>query len=111
MGGGLVWRLLADGAPELAAAFPFYGPAPEEPDFSGSKDVAVLGFYGELDQRVNATEPVVAAALERAGLVHELVTEPGAGHAFFNDTGERYDAPAAQDAWRRMLDWLDVHVG
>ncbi|HYJ54658.1 MAG TPA: dienelactone hydrolase family protein [Mycobacterium sp.] len=111
MGGGLVWRLLAGGAPELAAAFPFYGPTPDDPDFSGSKDVAVLGFYGALDQRVNATEPVAKAALEKAGIVHELVTEPGANHAFFNDTGDRYDAGAAADAWRRMQDWLTTHVG
>ena len=111
MGGGLVWRLLASGTSELAAAFPFYGPTPENPDFSGSKDVAVLGFYGELDQRVNATKPVAQAALEKAGLVHELVTEPGANHAFFNDTGDRYDPAAAADAWRRMLDWLSRHVG
>lgn len=111
MGGGLVWRLLAAGTPELAAAFPFYGPTPDDPDFAGSKDVAVLGFYGELDQRVNATEPVARAALQRAGLVHELVTETGANHAFFNDTGDRYDARAAADAWRRTLDWLSAHVG
>ncbi|WP_137149157.1 dienelactone hydrolase family protein [Mycolicibacterium sp. CR10] len=111
MGGGLVWRLLASGTPELAAAFPYYGPTPDNPDFSGSKDVAVLGFYGELDQRVNATEPAARAALEKAGLVHELVTEPGANHAFFNDTGDRYDPTAAADAWRRTLDWLATHVG
>ena len=111
MGGGLVWRLLDSGAPELAAAFPFYGPTPDDPDFSGSKDVAVLAFYGELDQRVNATEPAAAAALQRAGMVHELVTEPGANHAFFNDTGDRYDPAAAADAWRRVLDWSAAHVG
>ena len=111
MGGGLVWRLLAAGAPELSAAFPFYGPTPDDPDFSGSKSVAVLGFYGELDQRVNATEPGAAAALDRAGLVHELVTEQGANHAFFNDTGDRYDPRAAEDAWQRTLTWLSTHVG
>lgn len=111
MGGGLVWRLLASGAPELAAAFPFYGPTPDDPDFAGSKNVAVLGFYGELDQRVNATRSAAQAALQKAGLVYELITEPGANHAFFNDTGERYDPTAAADAWRRMLDWLSLHVG
>ncbi len=111
MGGGLVWRLLDAGVPELAAAVPFYGPTPDDPDFAGSRDVAVLGLYGELDQRVNATEPVARAALQRAGLVHELVIEPGANHAFFNDTGDRYDPGAAADAWRRMLGWLAVHVG
>ena len=111
MGGGLVWQLLASGAPQLAGAIPFYGPAPENPDFSGSKDVAVLAFYGEQDQRVNATEPVAKAALEKAGLVHELVTEPNANHAFFNDTGDRYNAVAADDAWRRVQDWLTKYVG
>lgn len=110
MGGGLVWRLLAAGAPQLAAAIPFYGPTPDAPDFTGSKDVAVLGFYGALDARVNATEPVARAALEKAGLVHELVTEPDANHAFFNDTGERYNAAAAEDAWRRVQEWLARYV-
>ena len=111
MGGGLVCRLLASGAPELAAAVPFYGPTPDDPDFAGSKNVAVLGFYGSLDQRVNATEPVARAALEKAGLVHELVTEPDANHAFFNDTNaERYDPTAAADAWRRVQDWFGRYV-
>lgn len=110
MGGGLVWRLLAAGTPQLAAAVPFYGPAPDNPDFAGSKDVAVLGFYGALDQRVNATEPAARAALEKAGTVHELVTEPDANHAFFNDTGDRYNAAAAADAWRRVQDWFATHL-
>jgi carboxymethylenebutenolidase len=110
MGGGFVWQLLASGVPQLAAAMPFYGPTPDNPDFAGSKDVAVLAFYGEQDQRVNATEPVARAALEKAGLVHELVTEPGANHAFFNDTGDRYNATAAEDAWRRVQDWLSKYA-
>ncbi len=111
MGGGLVWRLLDSGVPQLAAAFPFYGPTPDNPDFSRSKGVAVLGFYGALDQRVTSTEPAARAALEKAGLVHELITEPDANHAFFNDTGDRFNQAAADDAWRRTLDWLTVHVG
>ena len=111
MGGGLVWQLLASGEPQLAAAIPFYGPAPDNPDFAGSKQAAVLAFYGEQDQRVNATEPIAKAALEKAGLVHELVTEPNANHAFFNDTGDRYNAVAADDAWRRVQDWLTKYVG
>ncbi|MFS0896295.1 dienelactone hydrolase family protein [Mycolicibacterium litorale] len=110
MGGGMVWRLLASGEPRLAAAVPFYGPTPENPDFSGSKDVAVLGIYAAQDQRVNATEPVARAALERAGMVFELVTEPDANHAFFNDTGERYNATAAADAWTRVQDWFTRYL-
>ncbi len=111
MGGGMVWRLLASGEPRLSAAVPFYGPTPDNPDFAGSKDVAVLGIYAAQDQRVNATEPVARAALEKAGLVFELVTEPDANHAFFNDTGDRYNATAAEDAWRRVQDWFTRYVG
>ncbi len=47
-GGGMVWTLLAAGEPRLAAATPFYGPTPANPDFSGSK-AAVLAVYGALD--------------------------------------------------------------
>jgi carboxymethylenebutenolidase len=111
MGGGLTWQLLAAGEPQPAAAVPFYGPAPDNPDFTGSKDVAVLGFYGALDQRVTSTQPIVQAALEKAGMVHDLVTEPDANHAFFNDTGDRYNATAANDAWRRLQDWFTKYVG
>lgn len=110
MGGGLVWQLLAAGEPRLAAAVPFYGPAPENADFTGSKDAAVLGFYGALDDRVNATQPAAKAALEKAGMVHELITEPDANHAFFNDTGERYNQAAAADAWQRVQDWFATHL-
>ncbi|WP_422746801.1 dienelactone hydrolase family protein [Mycobacterium sp. WMMD1722] len=106
MGGGMVWRLLAAGEPRLAAAVPFYGPTPDDPDFAGSKDVAVLGIYAAQDQRVNATEPVARAALEKAGMVFDLVTEPDANHAFFNDTGDRYNPVAAADAWKRVQDWF-----
>jgi len=111
LGGGMVWRLLASGEPRLSAAVPFYGPTPDDPDFAGSKDVAVLGIYAAQDQRVNASEPVARAALEKAGLVFELVTEPDSNHAFFNDTGERYNAVAAADAWRRVQDWFTKYVG
>jgi carboxymethylenebutenolidase len=111
MGGGLVWQLLASGEPQLAAAVPFYGPAPDNPDFSGSKNIAVLAFYGALDQRVTSTQPIVKAALDKAGMVNDLVVEPAANHAFFNDTGDRYNATAANDAWRQVQGWFTKYVG
>ena len=109
-GGGLVWQLLAAGEPRLAAAAPFYGPLPDNPDFSRSK-AAVLAFYGELDKRVTASKDQAADALQRAGLAHEIVVEPGADHAFFNDSGPRYNATAAADAWQRLTAWFGQHVG
>ena len=108
-GGGLTWQLLAAGEPQLSAAVPFYGPAPENPDFSKSK-AAVLGIYAELDARVNATRDVAAAALQAAGLTHEIRTFPGVDHAFFNDTGPRYNAAVAAEAYQAVLSWFAAHL-
>jgi carboxymethylenebutenolidase len=108
-GGGLVWQFLASGALGVSAAVPFYGPLPDNPDFTGSK-AAVLGIYAALDTRVTESERAAKVALDRAGLVSDLVVEPNADHAFFNDTGPRYNAAAAADAWRRLLDWFGHYL-
>ena len=106
----MVWRLLASGEPQLAAAVPFYGPLPDDADFNGSKGAAVLGFYGSEDTRVTSTKDAAAQALSKAGLVNDLVVEQGANHAFFNDTGDRYDPKAAADAWQRLQDWFAKYL-
>jgi carboxymethylenebutenolidase len=109
-GGGMVWALLDAGEPRLAAAVPFYGPAPSKPDFGGNT-AAVLGVYAELDDRVNASRPTAEAALVAAGLEHEMKVYPGVDHAFFNDTGARYNADQAAAAYADMLAWLGRHLG
>ncbi|MEV0310685.1 dienelactone hydrolase family protein [Nonomuraea fuscirosea] len=108
-GGGMTWLLLSSAEPRLAAAVPFYGPLPDGADMTGTK-AAVLGVYAEQDDRVNASRDAAEAALTKAGLTHELVTFPGVGHAFFNDTGQRYDAGAAAQAYERVLDWFGQHL-
>ncbi|MEV6864555.1 dienelactone hydrolase family protein [Streptosporangium subroseum] len=108
-GGGMVWLLLSSNEPRLSAAAPFYGPLPENADFSGSK-AAVLGIYAEQDSRVNAGRDQAKAALEKAGLKHELVTFSGVNHAFFNDTGQRYNADAAAEAYQRVIGWFGRYL-
>ena len=105
-GGGMVWRLLAAGERRLAAAAPFYGPFPEGGDLRGTR-AALLAVYGGLDARVNATRDAAKAAAEAARLRHEFLTFTEADHAFFNDTGARFNAPAAAEAYRRVLEWFD----
>ena len=109
-GGGMVWTLLDAGEPRLAAAIPFYGPAPSSPDFTGDK-AAVLAIYAQLDDRVNASRPAAEAALVAAGLEHEIKVYPGVDHAFFNDTGPRYNAVQAAAAYADVLAWLGHHLG
>jgi carboxymethylenebutenolidase len=109
-GGAMVWSLLAAGEPRLAAAAPFYGPLPAGADFAGSPHAAVLAVYAERDGRVNASRDDATAALQAAGLTHEVVTVPGVDHAFFNDTGGRYDAAAATAIYRQLTDWFSQHL-
>lgn len=108
-GGGMVWTLLASKEPRLAAAAPFYGPFPEGGRLTGSK-AAVLGVYAGLDDRVNASREAARSALRAAKLPHQIVTFPNVDHAFFNDTGARYNAAAAAQAYRRVLAWFQRYV-
>jgi carboxymethylenebutenolidase len=106
-GGGMIWRLLASREPRLTAAAPFYGPFPSGGSLKGNR-AAVLAVYGGLDSRVNETRPAAQAALEAARLKHEILTFTEADHAFFNHTNAaRFNAPAAAEAWRRVIAWFN----
>jgi carboxymethylenebutenolidase len=113
-GGGMVWRLLAAREPRLSAAAPFYGPFPTGGSLKGNK-ANVLGIYAGNDSRVNDTREAARQALEAARLDYELLTfteqdATGAfivGHAFFNDTGARFNPAAAEEAWRRVVSWFN----
>jgi carboxymethylenebutenolidase len=103
-GGGLTWRC-ATQKTELRAAVPFYGPNPpleEVPQI----EAAVLAIYGGNDTRINVGIDDITAAMAAHGKVFDTIIYPDAEHAFFNDTGQRYKADAAADAWERLLDWL-----
>jgi acetyl esterase/lipase len=54
--------------------------------------------------------PTVEAGLRAAGVPHRLNVYPGAGHAFFRDTGGAYNETAALAAWRDTLDWFGTYL-
>lgn len=66
-----------------------------------------LGLFGGADQGI-PPEKVAAldAALDVAGVPHEIVTYPGAPHSFFDRRHEEFAAESA-DAWRRVLAFVD----
>jgi len=107
-GGGMVWRLATRNA-DLKAAAPYYGSNPPLEDVPKIK-AAVLAVYGEQDTRINAGIPAIRDALQKASVPHEIVVYPNADHAFFNDTGTRYQAKAAQAAWQRTLAWYERYL-
>ncbi len=109
-GGGQVWSLLASTEKRLSAAAPFYGPFPEGADLRGNK-AAVLAVYGALDTRVTGTRDAALAAVRAARLEHLFITFDGADHAFFNDTGARFNVAAAAEAYRQVVAWYGRQLG
>lgn len=107
-GGARSFNLAAQ-SEKLRGAVVFYGSAPE-PATIQKISAPVLGLYGATDERITSQVPAVAAAMQAAGKSYETKIYAGAGHAFFNDTGERYDAPAAADAWARAIAFLRANL-
>ncbi len=110
MGGGLALHTAARD-PNVGAVVAFYGGgSPEASVFAGSQ-AAVLNIVGERDVRVLTTIQALDAGLKQYPIPHELVVYPGAEHAFFNDTRQQVHKPdAAQDAWKRTLDWFHQYL-
>lgn len=100
---------LATQSDRLKAAVVFYGSAPEDDKLRQLK-VPVLGIYGELDTRISSAVPAVAETLKTAGKSYQYKIFPGANHAFFNDTGDRYSPDAAMEAWTMTLDFLHAKL-
>jgi carboxymethylenebutenolidase len=107
-GGGMTWRV-ATKVPELRAAVPYYGPNPPLEDVPNIQ-AAVLAHYGGNDQRINAGIPDIEAAMEQNGKTFEYIIHEGANHAFNNDTGQNYNAQAANEAWNQTLEWFQEHL-
>jgi carboxymethylenebutenolidase len=107
-GGGITWRC-AVALPELKAAVPFYGVAPDL-DRVPNIEAAVFGVYAELDNRVNAGKDALEQALIDAGITYQMKVYPGVNHAFHNDTGKRYDEAQAPQAWLDTLARFEEHV-
>ena len=110
-GGGFVNRLAVAAGGKLAAAVPYYGPAPDPSE--APKVQAAMEFHNAgLDDRVNATSFPWITALRNAGKTVKFFLYDGVNHAFNNDTSaERYDKTAADLAWKRTLAFFKQHLG
>src|SRR5436190_14719999 len=105
-GGGVAFAY-ANENPKLKAAYSFYGNAPDEPSKVANIAGPVYGFYGENDERVNATIPKGEELMKAAGKKYEPVIYKGAGHGFMrsgepsNPAVREGDRKARDEAWAR----------
>ena len=56
--------------------------------------------------RINAGIQDFKEALKKAGIKFEFHIYPGTRHAFFNDTGTRYNEAASEQAWQRTIEFF-----
>jgi len=110
-GGGFVNRLAVAAGGDLAAAIPYYGPAPDPAE--APKVQAAMEFHNAgLDDRVNATSFKWIEALRANKKSVKFFLYDGVNHAFNNDTSaERYNKEASDLAWKRTLAFFHQHLG
>jgi carboxymethylenebutenolidase len=116
-GGRSSW-LAAAGSHGLAGAIGFYGRPGEDREGNpgpiqraGALDAPILALQAGADQNISAeANAAFEQALDAAGVEHELVTYEGAPHSFFDRKQEEF-AVASEDAWSRVLAFIDRHAG
>jgi carboxymethylenebutenolidase len=113
-GGRNSWLAAAAGH-GLKGAVGFYG-QPKDRESPGPTSRAtemaapVLALQAGADQNITADDNAAfERALADAGVEHELVTYPGAPHSFFDRKQEQF-ADASEDAWSRVLAFIDRHA-
>ena len=114
-GGRNSWLAAASGH-GLAGAIGFYGrPGPGRDGSAGPADRAgeleapILALMGGADEGIPVEEVrAFEAALEEAGVEHEVVIYDGAPHSFFDRKFEEF-ADASADAWDRVLAFVEQH--
>jgi carboxymethylenebutenolidase len=114
--GGRLSYLQAASGIDAAGVIGFYGPPvganvaglPAPADEASRFTCPVLEFWGGADRGISAeAAQAFDQALDRAGVTHTSVNYPGAPHSFFDrHAGEHAEASA--DAWRRMLEFMEV---
>jgi len=113
--GGRQSYLWATEVPTLKAGVVFYGGSIMKSwgrgaspfERTGGIRCPVLGLFGKDDTNPSPQDVAkIGDEMDRLSKAHEFVSYDGAGHAFLNDTRPTYRPDAAQDAWRRCIDWL-----
>ncbi|HEY8842324.1 MAG TPA: dienelactone hydrolase family protein [Gaiellaceae bacterium] len=115
MGGRQSWLAAAAGH-GLAGAVGFYGRPGASNGASGPEQLAsemnapILALQAGDDQNISAeANAAFDRALTDAGVEHELVVYDGAPHSFFDRRHEEF-AGASEDAWNRVLAFLERHA-
>jgi carboxymethylenebutenolidase len=114
-GGRHSW-LAAAGGHGLAGAVGFYGRpglgrdgSPGPAQRAEQLEAPILALMGGADDAISADDVSdFERALRAARVEHEIIVYDGAPHSFFDRRYEDFQE-ASEDAWRRVLDFLERH--
>jgi carboxymethylenebutenolidase len=91
----------------LHAAVVFYGKAPSVGAELRHIKASILGFYGGKERTLTDAARKTISQMEMAGVPYESMIYAQAGHGFFDEENAySYDKDAAQDAWKKMVDFI-----
>ena len=118
-GGRSVW-IYAAHSPALKAGVAFYGSLvdPQNSVLAEESDPACAGDEGARARALrrarikafpSAQVEEMKEALKAAGKTAEIKIYPGAPHGFHADYRPSYSKEAAEDAWKRMIDWFKTY--
>ena len=121
MGGG--FALLCAPRGGFAAASVNYGEVPSDADTRLGGACPIVASFGAKDRGLRGRAERLERALEAVGVVHDVKEYPEAGHSFLNRfntgplltpllhvAGFGYEHEAAEDAWRRILEFFAEHL-
>jgi len=107
-GGRQSWLAAAE-QDGLAGAVGFYGRPAEATGRAADLKAPILALQAGADQNITPEDNAAfEQALQAAGVEHELVAYEGAPHSFFDRKQEEF-ADASQDAWAKVLSFLESH--
>lgn len=107
MGGHIALIQALDNADIFSAVCPFYGSLKDiDPD---KVHMPVCGSYGARDTSIPADDVRTFRSLLR--VPNDIRVYNTAGHAFFDDQRASYVPAAAEDAWKRTVDFLFAQLG
>jgi carboxymethylenebutenolidase len=121
LGGGFALLTAGDG---YDAASVNYGQLPRHLDETLAGACPIVASYGGRDRSLRGAAGRLDAALEKAGVIHDVKEYPAASHAFLNDaeTGPRPLRPllrvagigpepeSAKDAWGRIERFFSTYL-